>query len=152
MVNLAPYESILSFTPNPPQHLVCARHAACPNRSYTAMLHYLYFTHLIGLAALLPSPYAILVYQLRLHRVKPASKAHDHGVIGIPQEVSYQLPIYYGLLVQTSSVRLAPVRVSGHQLSVTIACRGLLTGPLFPIGIENLIYIILFCYGSSNGY
>ena len=27
-----------------------------------------------------------------------------------------------------------------------------LTGPLFPIGIQNLIYIICFCYGSSNGY
>ena len=27
-----------------------------------------------------------------------------------------------------------------------------LTGPLFPIGIENLINIIIFCYGSSNGY
>ena len=24
-------------------------------------------------------------------------------------------------------------------------------GPLFPIGIENLIYVF-FCYGSSNGY
>ena len=27
-----------------------------------------------------------------------------------------------------------------------------LTGPLFPIGIENLIYMCFFCYGSSNGY
>ena len=27
----------------------------------------------------------------------------------------------------------------------------MLTGPLFPRGIENLIYMILFCYGSSNG-
>ena len=26
-----------------------------------------------------------------------------------------------------------------------------LTGPLFPIGIENPIYMF-FCYGSSNGY
>ena len=26
-----------------------------------------------------------------------------------------------------------------------------LTGPLFPIGIEHLIYTIFFCYGSSNG-
>ena len=26
-----------------------------------------------------------------------------------------------------------------------------LTGPLFPIGIEHLIYMIFFCYGSSNG-
>ena len=26
-----------------------------------------------------------------------------------------------------------------------------LTGPPFPIGIENLIYIKCFCYGSSNG-
>ena len=27
-----------------------------------------------------------------------------------------------------------------------------LTGPLFPIGIEHLIYMNFFCYGSSNGY
>ena len=27
-----------------------------------------------------------------------------------------------------------------------------LTGPLFPIGIEHLIYMKFFCYGSSNGY
>ena len=27
-----------------------------------------------------------------------------------------------------------------------------LTGPLFPIGIEHLFYMIFFCYGSSNGY
>ena len=27
-----------------------------------------------------------------------------------------------------------------------------LTGPLFPIGVENLMYMILFCCGSSNGY
>ena len=30
---------------------------------------------------------------------------------------------------------------------------GCLTGPLFPgIGIEHLIYMIFFCYGSSYGY
>ena len=28
----------------------------------------------------------------------------------------------------------------------------LLTGPLFPIGIEHLIYMKFFCYGSSYGY
>ena len=27
-----------------------------------------------------------------------------------------------------------------------------LTGPLFPIGIEHLIYMKFFCYGSSYGY
>ena len=27
-----------------------------------------------------------------------------------------------------------------------------LTGPLFPIGIEHLIYMKFFCYGSSNDY
>ena len=27
-----------------------------------------------------------------------------------------------------------------------------LNGALFPIGIEKIIYIIYFCYGSSNGY
>ena len=30
-------------------------------------------------------------------------------------------------------------------------CRPL-TGPLFPIGIEHLIYMKFFCHGSSNGY
>ena len=29
---------------------------------------------------------------------------------------------------------------------------GDLTGPLFPIGIEHLIYMNFFCYGSSYGY
>ena len=28
----------------------------------------------------------------------------------------------------------------------------LLTGPFFPIGIEHLIYMKFFCYGSSYGY
>ena len=28
----------------------------------------------------------------------------------------------------------------------------ILTGPLFPIGIEHLIYMKFFCYGSSYGY
>ena len=27
--------------------------------------------------------------------------------------------------------------------------RAVLTGPLFPIGIEHLIYMKFFCYGSS---
>ena len=33
-----------------------------------------------------------------------------------------------------------------------ISCCCCLTGPLFPIGIEHLIYINFFCYGSSYGY
>ena len=28
----------------------------------------------------------------------------------------------------------------------------ILTGPLFPIGIEHLIYMEFLCYGSSYGY
>ena len=27
-----------------------------------------------------------------------------------------------------------------------------LTGPLFPIGIQHLVYMICFCYDWSNGY
>ena len=34
----------------------------------------------------------------------------------------------------------------------TIVFTATLTGPLFPIGIEHLIYMKFFCYGSSYGY
>ena len=32
------------------------------------------------------------------------------------------------------------------------SCKALLTGPLFPIAIEHLIYMRFLCYGSSYGY
>ena len=34
----------------------------------------------------------------------------------------------------------------------TIVFTTALTGPLFPIGIENLAYLIFVCHGSSNEY
>ena len=37
-------------------------------------------------------------------------------------------------------------------LKVSNFTQYLLTGPLFPKGMEHLIYMIFFCYGSSYGY
>ena len=41
-----------------------------------------------------------------------------------------------------------------HNLYVRFCIydRRFLTGPLFPIGIEHLIYMKFFCYGSSYGF
>ena len=43
---------------------------------------------------------------------------------------------------------------NGHGMYDTenIGGGSMLTGPLFPIGIEHLIYMIFFCYGSSKVY
>ena len=54
----------------------------------------------------------------------------------------------------TSRVVWLGVRVLFDHPDIFLCRPGLcvLTGPLFPIGIEHFIYMIFFCYSSSNGY
>ena len=51
-----------------------------------------------------------------------------------------------GLGIYSTAKRINRGHVTRYTIKLT------LTGPLFPIGIEHLIYTIFSCYGSSNGY